>query len=181
MKKIKIMMLTAAVLFGGIAPEAAAGEFTARTGRVWAGLEMRDQFNAEQSLIFPSNRVTLLTIADRKGADQIAAWIEPIKQRFGNQIDVRGLADVSSVPGPFRGMVRKKFQKLQSYPVMMDWSGQACASIGYQPGAANLVVFGRDGTVQARFAGEAHAPALAELCAALEKILAPVENVAERK
>jgi hypothetical protein len=176
MKKIQFMMFSAAVLFVVIGPEAAAGESSARTGRVWAGLEMRDQFNTEQSLTFPSTRVTLLTIADRKGADQIAGWIAPIKRRFGNQIDVRGIADVSTVPAPLRGMVRKKFQKSQSYPVMMDWSGQACASIGYQPGAANLVVFGRDGTVQARFGGEAQAPALAELCAALEKILATPEK-----
>ena len=78
-----------------------------------ARIELNDQFDLPQTLSFPTTNITLLTIADHKGSEQIAGWIAPVKQRFGTRLDIRGIADLSPVPRILRGMVRKQFQKAQ--------------------------------------------------------------------
>jgi hypothetical protein len=59
-----------------------------------AMLVLHDQFDTPQTLAFPTTSITLLTIADRTGSAQLAGWIAPVKQRFGERIDIRGIADV---------------------------------------------------------------------------------------
>lgn len=135
-------------------------------------LELRDQFDVPQSLSFPTNHITLLVMADRKGHDQIAAWVSPMKQRFGERIDIRGIADVSNVPGPLRGLVRKKFQQSQRYPVMMDWHGEACKAFTYERGQANVFVLDRSGEVLKRVNGSAQEVFVAEISALIEQRLA---------
>ena len=136
-----------------------------------SSIELRDQFDAPQTLSFPATNVTLLTIADKKGSEQIAGWVAPLKQRFGKRIDIRGLADVSTVPRPLRGMVRMKFQKLHTYPVMMDWSGEAVKAFTYVPDKANVLLLDERGQILKRISGEANPKAVQELCDAIDRAL----------
>lgn len=137
-----------------------------------SSIQLHDQFDAPQTLSFPAPKVTLLTIADKKGSEQIAGWVAPLKQRFGQGIDIRGLADVSTVPRPLRGMVRMKFQKSQTYPVMMDWSGEAVRAFTYVPDKANVLVLDGQGVILKRISGEANPEAVHDLCAAIDRELA---------
>jgi hypothetical protein len=141
-----------------------------------AMLVLHDQFDAPQTLAFPTTNITLLTIADRTGSAQLAGWIAPVKQRFGERIDIRGIADVSPVPRLLRSLVRKRFQELQTYPVMMDWTGQVCAQLSYQKNVANILVLDRNGRIQARFMGVATAAAVAEAGVVLDKLLATAQE-----
>lgn len=134
-------------------------------------IELHDQYDVPQTLSFPATNITLLTIADRKGSEQVASWITPLKQRFGKRIAIRGLADVSTVPRPFRGLVRKKFQKLQSYPVMLDWSGNTVKAFTYVPDKVNVLVLDERGQILKRISGEANPDALQELFAAIDDAL----------
>lgn len=136
-----------------------------------SSIELHDQFDAPQTLSFPATNVTLLTIADKKGSEQVAGWVTPLKQRFGKRIDIRGLADVSTVPRPFRGMVRKKFQRLQTYPVMLDWSGEAVKAFTYVADKANVLLLDRRGQILKRISGEANPKAVQDLCAAIDRAL----------
>ena len=137
-----------------------------------SSIELHDQFDAPQTLSFPATNVTLLTIADKKGSEQIAGWVAPLKQRFGKRIDIRGLADVSTVPPPLRGMVRRKFQKFQTYPVMMDWSGEAVKAFTYVPNKANVLVLDYHGQILKRISGEASPKAVHDFCATIDSALA---------
>ena len=134
-------------------------------------IELHDQFDAPQTLSFPATNVTLLTIADKKGSEQIAGWVTPLKQRFGKRIDIRGLADVSTVPRPLRGIVRRKFQRLQTYPVMLDWSGDVVKAFTYVPDNANVLVLDAHGQILKRISGEANPKAVQDLCAAIDRAL----------
>jgi hypothetical protein len=136
-----------------------------------SSIELHDQFDAPQTLSFPATNVTLLTIADKKGSEQVAGWVAPLKQRFGKRIDIRGLADVSAVPRLLRGMVRKKFQRLQTYPVMLDWSGAAVKAFTYVPDKANVLVLDGHGQILKRISGEANPKAVQDLCAAIDRAL----------
>ena len=120
-----------------------------------ASIVLHDQYGAPQKLSFPATNITVLTIADKKGSEQVDGWIAILKPRYTARIDLRGLADVGGVPGFVQGKVRQRFQESRRYPVMMDWSGKVCAQFGYQPGLANILILGHDGRVLGRFAGAA--------------------------
>jgi hypothetical protein len=134
-------------------------------------IELHDQYDAPQTLLFPAQKLTVLTIADKKGSEQIAGWVAPLKQRFGTQIDIRGLADVSAVPRPLRPMVRKKFQKVQPFPVMMDWTGETVKAFTYVPDKANILFLNERGQILRRYSGEASPKALQDLRAAIQAAL----------
>ena len=170
MKTLLTIALVAAGLL--IYRSANAGKPAAPAANTPASLELSDQFEAPQRLSFPATGITLLTIADRQGSEQIEGWVTPVKQRFGGRIDIRGIADVSSVPAPLRSMVRKRFQKLQTHPVMMDWEGIAVKRFAPAAGKANILVLDSHGKTLARLSGEANASALQNLNGVIERALA---------
>jgi hypothetical protein len=135
-------------------------------------VELHDQYNVAHILSFPARRVTLLTIADRKGSKQVAGWIEAIKPGYGERIDIRGLADCGAVPAFLRGWIRKKFQETLKYPVMMDWTGEICSQFGFKSDLVNILVIGPDGVIRARVVGEANAVAIAKITEALDQAVA---------
>lgn len=137
-----------------------------------ARIELNDQFDVPQTLTFPTTNITLLTIADHKGSGQIAGWIAPVKQRFGARLDIRGIADMSPVPRLLRGMIRKQFQKAQSYPVMLDWSGEVVKAFTYVPDRVNVLVMDGSGRILTRLTGAANEAALLELYDILDRALA---------
>lgn len=134
-------------------------------------IELRDQFDQPRQLSFPTTRVTVLTIADRKGNDQIDGWIAALKTRFAERVDFCGVANVSGVPGILQAHVRKKFQEARKYPVMMDWTGTTCVRLGAKSGVANVLILGRDGSVLGRFAGKTNSTLVAEANAILGKAI----------
>ncbi len=136
-----------------------------------ACIELRDQFDAPQKLAFPTTNIALLTIADKKGSEQVDAWIAALKPRYAGRIDIRGLADCGEAPGFLRIRIRKKFQQAHTYPVMMDWSGKVCAQFNYVPGRANLFVIDQHGRIAGRFAGAATTTNLSALSALLDAAL----------
>lgn len=46
-----------------------------------ASIELRDQYDAPQKLVTPLTNLTLLAFADKKGSDQVGAWIAAVKMR----------------------------------------------------------------------------------------------------
>lgn len=137
-----------------------------------ACIELRDQFNALEKLSFPTTNITLLTIADAKGSEQIAGWVKPVKRRFGAGVDIRGIADMSCVPRPLRGLVRTQFRAVQHYPVMLDWTGDAVNAFDYTPGKADILVLNRNGKILYRSSGKANDRAITNLCEAITQALA---------
>lgn len=137
-----------------------------------ARIELNDQFEVPQILSFPTTNITLLTIADHKGSEQIAGWVAPVKQRFGTRVDIRGIADLSPVPRLLRGMIRKQFQKAQSYPVMLDWQGDAVKAFTYVPDRVNVLVMDGNGHILTRLTGAADEQSLQKLYGILDQALA---------
>ncbi len=134
-------------------------------------IELRDQFDAPQKLSFPASQITILTIADRKGSDQVDGWIAALKPRYAGRLEFRGIAQVSAVPGFLQSHVRKKFQETRKYPVMMDWTGEACKQLGAAAGVANLLVIDRTGQILGRYQGKAGSNLVAEASLVIDKAL----------
>lgn len=148
--------------------QAIAGEAPKKPAHAPASLELRDQHDAPQRLAFPGTNVVVLVIADKKGSEQIDGWVVAIKTRYAERIELRGLADLGSVPWFLRGKVRTGFQEAITYPVMLDWSGKVSPQFGYQADVANVLVIARDGSIDAHAAGSAGEPALKQVFAAID-------------
>ena len=162
-------------LFGALAGNAApkVGPATLVTNAP-ARIELPDQFESPQTLAFPTTNLTVLTIADHKGSEQIASWVAPVKERYGLRVAIAGIADMSAVPRWLRGVVRKKFRQQQAYPVMLDWSGATVTAFASVNECVNVFVLDERGRILKRFTGEAKPHALEELYATID--LALTEN-----
>jgi len=136
-----------------------------------ACIELKDQFDAPRKLSFPATNLTVLTIADHKGSEQVAGWVAPVKARYGLRVGIHGIADVSAVPGWLRGVVRKKFQQRQTYPVMLDWSGETVKAFAAVHNCVNGFVLNEHGRILLRFQGEATPVALSELYTTIDQAL----------
>ena len=157
------------LLLGGVATE--AGESARFTTNAPSSVELRDQYDAPQRLSFPATNVVVLTIADRKGAEEVDGWIAALKPLHAGRVEFRGLADVAGVPRLFHAKVRARFQETRKYPVMLDWSGNVCAEFGYQFGTANILIIDREGRIRARLSGTASPAAFVSARVALEAAL----------
>ncbi len=147
-------------------------EQATRTANKVQSIELRDQYDAPQKLAFPTTNITVFTIADKKGSEQMDEWIAALKSRFAGRIDIHGLADVRGVPKFFQGRLRAKFRESRKYPVMMDWTGAVCIQLGYVAESANILILGVDGTILDRFTGAATPSTLEKASSALERALA---------
>lgn len=148
-------------------------ETTATGTNRCAEFTLKDQFLKIHEFKFPREKPTLLTVADKRGSDDIVGWAHPLAEKFGDKIFVDGLADVSSVPGPLKGMVLSRFKKAIQYPVMLDWEGDASRSFNYTKGNANVYLLSKDGRVLQHLAGKADADKLKMLGVAIEREISP--------
>jgi len=130
-----------------------AGSAPTNSVPVVAAFELRDQYDALHRIAFPAANVTVLTVADRKGSEQIDGWIAPLKERYAERIAIMGIADMSQVPGLLRSMVKNRFSRRYPHPVMLDWEGLVARGFHYQQDKANLFVIDRDGRVTGHFTG----------------------------
>jgi len=137
--------------------------------KVAANIELKDQYDKPHVVTFPREKVSVLTIADRRGSEQLEAWIRPIREKCGEEIEIHGLADVAGVPRPIRPMVVNHFKDKIQYPVMLDWDGKTVAQYGYSKNAAMVLVIDRNGTIRHRVQGAADAAKIAAVLVALRE------------
>jgi hypothetical protein len=112
---------------------------------IFASISLPDQYGAARTCDFSHHPLTVLTVADRQGCEQIGAWVLAVKERYGTKVDIEGIADVSAVPGPLRGMIRKKLKARVEYPIMLDWSGEVIRRFDLSKNVANVFLVGARG------------------------------------
>jgi hypothetical protein len=133
--------------------------------------ELTDQNAVTRSYRFPKAKVTVMTVADRTGAEQLAPWIQKIYERYEKRIDIDGIADVSMIPKLFRGMVSEAFRKRLAYSVMLDWSGSIIRRLGCEKGVANLYVIDRTGRIMKQIVGPVSDEIERELFGEIDRII----------
>jgi hypothetical protein len=133
---------------------------------------LTDQDSKSRSYRFPRAKVTVMTVADHKGSDQLAPWIQRIYDRFETRIDIDGIADVSMIPKPFHNMFRGAFRKKLTRSVLLDWSGSVVKQFDYAKGVANIYVIDRSGRILKHFNGPVTDDAMAELGRQIDQAIA---------
>jgi len=133
--------------------------------------ELTDQNLKTRSYRFPKSKVTVMTVADHKGSDQLAPWIQRLYDRYENRIDIDGVADVSMIPRPFYGVFRDAFRKEVTYSVMLDWGGSVVKQFGYAKGVANIYVINRRGRITKHLNGPVTDDAIRELTREIDRAI----------
>ena len=162
--KTILLNLLAAHCFAGIAfavPVPKLGDF-----------ELTDQEAKKRCYHFPKTKVTVMTVADHQGAEQLAPWIQCLYDHYQNRIDIDGVADVSMIPKVFRAMLRKAFKKQLTYSVMLDWDGSVVRRFAYEKDVANIYVIDRGGRIVKQLTGALNDEALRELFREIDRAIA---------
>lgn len=157
---LQSIALTALLLWAAVC---AAPATPTNSEPVLAPFALRDQYDISHKISFPATNVTVMTVADKKGSEQIDGWIAPLQERYGARIAIEGIADVSKVPRLLRSMVREQFKKRCAYPVMLDWDGPASRGFNCHKDEANVFVIDRDGRITGHFTGATNEVALRAL------------------
>ncbi|HEX7859340.1 MAG TPA: hypothetical protein VF773_03375 [Verrucomicrobiae bacterium] len=117
-------------------------------------IQLKDQFGKQHQISFPRQTMTLLTIADDKGAAALEPWLAGLKKRYGTNVHYVGIAQVRSVPSPLRSFVTSRFKKKYSYPILLDWSGDVVKPFAPQAAAPNIYLLSKTGSI----VHQAHGP-----------------------
>lgn len=133
--------------------------------------DLTDQDSQSRSYHFPKSKVTLMTVADHKGSDQLAPWIQRIYGRYEKRIDIDGIADVSMIPKPFQSMFREAFRKKLTRSVMLDWGGSVVKQFDYQKSVANIYVIDHGGRIVKRIAGPVSDAGEQELFREIDRVM----------
>jgi hypothetical protein len=134
------------------------------------GFALQDQYGISRSCLFPSSKIRLVTFADQKGTAYIEGWIRPIYQRYGDRIDIKGVAVLSAVPTMARGLVCAFIKVNVEYPVLLDWEGRISKQYEYENNTMRLVVIDRDGRIRRSLTGPASKARLQELFMLLDAL-----------
>jgi peroxiredoxin len=133
--------------------------------------ELRDQFGKALAYSFPKERISVLTFGDRKGSEQIEGWVKSVFDRYGDRIDLHGIAVLTSIPAPFHGLARRQFRQKIKYPVLLDFKGDVSKVYGYEKDRANIYVMDRDGRIRLKLTGAATPDGLNRVYAAVDQLL----------
>ena len=134
--------------------------------------ELRDQFGKTLAYRFPKEKVSVLVFGDRKGSEQVEGWVRPVFERYGERIDLHGVAVLNSIPSLFRGYARRQFRKKIKYPVLLDFEGEVSKGYGYEGDRANVFVIMRDGSVAYKASGAATPDGLSRLYTEVDRLFA---------
>jgi hypothetical protein len=129
--------------------------------------ELPDQFSNTHSFDASKHAISMITVADRKGHEEIRPWVEAMRKRYGNALLIEGVANVTGVPATFRPLVRKQLRKT-TYPIMMDWQGAVVRQFGATENTANIYLLNRKGEVLHHATGEPTKEALLKIFSVLE-------------
>ena len=169
--KVSLVLALATATITGMAAGTATTNAPAilATNAPCTSFSLRDQFDALHLVPFPRTNLLVLTIADRKGNDQIDGWLAMLTNSVSDRVALEGVADVSAVPAWLRGMVQRKFRDARPHPVMLDWSGGVVGKFPAAKSQANVFLIDREGRVLHHVSGPASEDALAGFSARLKR------------
>lgn len=130
-----------------------------------------DQLGTNHTLSLPLPRLTLLTVADKQGADEVAGWVNPVQVLYTNRVNIVGVANVSAAPRWLRGQVRRQFRHTYAHPVLLDWEGRVATALAAAQQPITVLLAAPDGTVLYRQTGPATAPEMERLLRLMESHL----------
>ncbi|HVZ40198.1 MAG TPA: hypothetical protein VHI13_13045 [Candidatus Kapabacteria bacterium] len=132
-----------------------------------------DQFEHPWNASMFRGGVTVYVLSDRSGYEYSGNWTTPLLARFRNSpVRFVPVADVQSVPGFLKGLIRGRFRDEFNYSVLMDWDGVLIKAFNMQEDVTNLVIANKSGIVEHVAFGTGTSAQVESFAKRLEVILA---------
>lgn len=147
------VLLATASATGSAAPATPASLAAPATRRL-DSFRIADQFGKTNHVQFPTSRPVLLLLGDRRGSEQVDAWIPVLREHWGKSAEILGIADVSSVPRFLRSRVTEAIRKARSQSVLLDYDGVISDHLKPVSKVANLFLLDRTGQLRLHLSGE---------------------------
>ncbi|OYT72491.1 MAG: hypothetical protein CFK52_04615 [Chloracidobacterium sp. CP2_5A] len=131
---------------------------------------LADQYNRPRTIAFPTTKPLVLMLGDRVGSEQIEPWVRELYQRYGDSIEIQGVAILRGVPGPIRPIVRSQLRSRAPKSVLLDWGGAVADMYRCQSDVCNVIVLDRQGRIATIVRGSASAERCRAVCQTLDRI-----------
>lgn len=131
---------------------------------------LTDQYNRPHTIAFPMSKPLVLMLGDRGGAEQIEPWVRELYRRYGDSIEIQGVAILRGVPGPIRPIIRSQLRSRAPKSVLLDWGGSVADMYQCRSDVCNVVVIDRQGRITSIVRGGVSAERARLVCQALDRI-----------
>lgn len=110
---------------------------------------IEDQFEHEWKSSSFKGTITVYVLSGRDGHEYSENWTRTLIPRFrSSPVTFVPVADVQTVPGFLKGLIRGKFKDNFKYSVLLDWEGTLITAFQMVEGYPNFVIVGKDGVVR---------------------------------
>jgi hypothetical protein len=131
---------------------------------------LTDQYNRPRTIAFPTDKPLVLMLGDRSGSEQIEPWVRELYQRYGDSIEIQGIAILRGVPAPIRPIIRSQLRSRAPKRVLLDWDGAVADMYHCQRDVCNIVVLDRQGRISTIVRGSVSAERTRLICQALDRL-----------
>ena len=133
---------------------------------------LADQYGNSASLKDYAGQPVLAIVASGRKLRQIKGWEEGLRKDYPQLVSVR-VADVKDVPRPTYDQVAKKLRKRapEGVSIIIDLENRWANEYELDTNEPCLLLFDADGNVMAQFRGRANKTRLAEVSAALARVV----------
>ncbi|MGQ9897054.1 MAG: hypothetical protein ACUVR8_05810 [Acidobacteriota bacterium] len=131
---------------------------------------LTDQYNRPRTIAFPVNKPLVLMLGDRGGSEQIEPWVRELYQRYGDSIEIQGIAILRGVPAPIRPIIRSQLRSRAPKSVLLDWGGAVADMYHCQSEVCNVVIIDRQGRISAIVRGGVSSERTRLVCQVLDRI-----------
>lgn len=149
-------------------PEAPAPVAAGETPALAPGFQLEDQYHAAHRHTFPADRPAIVLIGDRHVTNHIAAWYNPIAERYigpeakesgayrdkeelyippEHEVGIVAVAALKDMPVVWKPLVRWVLRRYVRRSVLMDWGDTVAHAYAFVPQVVNVYVIAPDGEV----------------------------------
>ncbi|MEN6356314.1 MAG: redoxin domain-containing protein [Armatimonadota bacterium] len=145
MRSSRLITVMAAVFSFGLALSAMA----LQTGEKAPDFKLNDQFGKTWDLSGLSGKVVVVVAANRDSGRAMGPWVDNLKKKYGDKIQLLGLMDLHTIPGIGRGIAKSRIRKETSDPLMLDFNGSTAKAYDVSSKVPVVVVVDSNAVIKA--------------------------------
>jgi peroxiredoxin len=120
-----------------------------QTGEKAPDFKLNDQFGKTWDLSNLSGSVVVVVVANRDSGRAMGPWVDNLKKKYGDKIQLLGLMDLHTIPGIGRGIAKSRIRKETSDPLMLDFNGSTAKAYDVSSKIPVVVVIDKNAVVKA--------------------------------
>jgi len=134
--------------------------------------DLKDQFGKQWKLDDLAGQVTVVVVADTDSGRTMGPWVDALKARYRNKVQILGLLDLHSVPGIGRGIARSRIRRETKDPMMLDFGGKIAHAYGVSSKVPAVIVVDKNSVVRAAVSTAYDQKSFDKITSAVDKALA---------